>query len=111
MRTGIEQLRQWSQCQRREHVDRLPKFGGAEGGSVKVGEMVHLDPGSEPPHGLNLERANCSLRLGCEADSFESLLDAPWRGWSEGRRAKGEGEHPLAPGPVLYSDAAVDRGR
>ena len=42
------------------------------GGAVKVREMVHLDPGSEPPH--ELERANCTLRLGREADSLELCL-------------------------------------
>ena len=33
-------------------------------------------------------------------------LDAPW-----GVGRKGEGERPRVPGPVLYSDTAVDRGR
>ena len=74
MRTGIEQLRQLSQCQRREHVSRcrgesieqLPKLGGAEGGWAVVGEMVHLDPGSEASH--ELESQLYSLRLGREAD-------------------------------------------
>ena len=33
---------------------------------------MHLDPGSEPRH--ELERANCSLRLGREADSLELRL-------------------------------------
>ena len=43
----------------------------AERGGV-VGEVVHLDPGSEPSH--ELERANSCLRQGREADSFKHRL-------------------------------------
>ena len=66
--------------------------------------MVHLDPGPNPSH--ELERADCSLQLGRDADSLEPRLMG-----HGGVGRKGEGEHPREPGPVLYSDTAVDRGR
>ena len=73
-------------------------------GGVRLKGMVHLDPGPKPSH--KLERANSCLQQGREADHLEHRL---MHHGGVGR--KGEGEHPLAPGPVLYIDTAVDRGR
>ena len=64
--------------------------------------MEHLDPGPEPSH--KLERANSCLRQGRQADSLEHrLMHQSGVSW------KGKEEHPLALGPVLYIDTAVDR--
>ena len=57
--------------QRREHVEQLAKLGGGEGKGEVVGEMVHLDPGSNPSH--ELESLGLGLGLGLGLEQFLSV--------------------------------------
>ena len=66
---------------------------------------LNLDPKTQTHRCAHLSDCDSALApLYVRVNAWPT--DAPW-----GVGRKGEGEHPLVPGPVLHSDTAVGRGR